>query len=175
MESANFTLTSFHQAEEILNKQSGFKALTGTTDFAKIASSDDPKCKLAYNLFIDRILNYIGAYYVKLGGKVDALVFAGGIGEKSSKLRADIIARCECLGFAVDGKTNDEPEDTSVFEITGSGAKHKTLIVQTDEQVSRLSNHILLDVHGLADCVLVRDGQGVRGGGRGVQVETINV
>lgn len=109
--------------------------MTGTTDFAAIASSSSPECKLAYDLFVDRILNYIGSYYVKLGGQVDALVFAGGIGEKSAKLRADVVAQCQCLGFEIAAAKNDDVEDTSVFEISANGAKHRTLVVQTDEQV----------------------------------------
>src|SRR4051794_25655985 len=64
-------------AEQILNKESGWKALTGTTDFGKISSSDDEKCRLAFDIFVDRILGYVGSYYVTLGGNVDALVFAG--------------------------------------------------------------------------------------------------
>lgn len=109
--------------------------MTGTSDFSKIAGSDDPACKLTYDLFVDRILSFVGSYYVKLGGHVDALVFAGGIGEKSSLLRDSIIKQCECLGFELDQKKNDDPEDTSVFDIGSSNAKHRTLICQTDEQV----------------------------------------
>src|ERR1700710_2676893 len=72
------------RAEEILNKESGWKALTGTTDFGSISSSSDPKMKLAFDIFVDRIIGYVGSYYVSLHGKVDALVFAGGIGEKGA-------------------------------------------------------------------------------------------
>lgn len=67
------------KAEEILNKQSGWKALTGTSNFAEIAKPDAPEShKLAMDIFVDRIVGYVGSYYVKLGGEVDALVFAGG-------------------------------------------------------------------------------------------------
>ena len=62
----------------------------------------------------DRIAGYVGAYYVALGGRVDALVFAGGIGEKSPRLRARVAAQVACLGFAeVDEARNNgrEAED----------------------------------------------------------------
>src|SRR5271156_4469959 len=63
-------------AEYILNKQSGWAALTGTTDFSKIADANAPESyQLALDLFIDRIVGYVGNYYVKLDGHVDALVF----------------------------------------------------------------------------------------------------
>lgn len=124
-------------AEEILNKKSGWQALTGTTDFGVISSKaeqGDEKCKLAFDLLVDRILGYIGNYYVKLGGKVDALVFAGGIGEKGAQLREAIVARLDCLGFAIDAEKNKKPDDQVVAQITKSGAKHKVLVCQTDEQ-----------------------------------------
>lgn len=122
------------QAEEILNKKSGWKALTGTTDFGHIASSEDPACKLAFDIFVDRILGYVGSYYVALGGRVDALVFAGGIGEKASGLRDTVGARCRCLGFEIDDKKNRMEIKEVVQDIGREGAKHQVLVCQTDEQ-----------------------------------------
>ncbi|MCJ1276505.1 hypothetical protein MMC21_004311 [Puttea exsequens] len=123
-------------AEEILNKQSGWKALTGTTDFGAISSSDDPKCKLAVDIFVDRILNFVGSYYVKLGGQVNALVFAGGIGEKAAFLRSMVAERCQCLGFELDQSANEKRVEDVVRDIGRKGARHRILVCQTDEQVS---------------------------------------
>jgi acetate kinase len=127
-------------AEQILNKESGWKAIAGTTDFGKISAGEDEGSKLAFDLFVDRILGFVGSYYVTLRGEVDALVFAGGIGEKGVKLRAKVVEGASCLGFAVDEKANAEPEDEVVTEVTGSGAKHKVLICQTDEQLEMARN-----------------------------------
>lgn len=130
-------------AEELLNKKSGWKSLTGTTDFGQIVqkmkenkdNSDDPNV-LAYNIFADRILAYIGSYFVKLGGKVDALVFAGGIGERSVELRETIISSAGCLGFTLDGEQNAAVKegDAKVVDITGNSTQ-KTLVCWTDEQL----------------------------------------
>ncbi|KAJ7352398.1 Acetokinase family-domain-containing protein [Mycena albidolilacea] len=78
------------QAEHILNTQAGWKALAGTTDFAAITAqrADDDAARLAFEMFADRILNYVGSYHLKLGGAVDVLVFSGEIGERSKELRA---------------------------------------------------------------------------------------
>ena len=92
-------------------------------------------CKLAYDIFLDRIVGFVSSYYVKLEGQVDALVFAGGIGEKSSRLRADVVKACHCLGFEVDEAKNSDPADASVTDVGTDSAKHRTLICQTDEQV----------------------------------------
>ncbi|KAL2067153.1 hypothetical protein VTL71DRAFT_1577 [Oculimacula yallundae] len=122
------------RAEEILNKESGWKALTGTTDFGTIASSDDPKMKLAFNIFLDRVLNYIGGYYVVLNGKVDALVFAGGIGEKSDLLRRKVAENMACLGFEIDEEANGKKIEDVVQSVGKEGARHKFLVCKTDEQ-----------------------------------------
>lgn len=125
------------QAEEILNKNSGWKALTGTTDFGRISSSDRQEDVLAFNIFVDRILNYVGPYFVKLNGEVDALVLAGGIGEKGAKLRAAVVEGVNCLGFELDGGKNGrigEKEDV-VTDISSDRAKYRTLVCRTDEQL----------------------------------------
>ncbi|KAI9758691.1 MAG: hypothetical protein M1835_000559 [Candelina submexicana] len=120
--------------EDILNKRSGWKALTGTADFGQIASSDDPKCRLAFDILVDRIVGYVGTYFVSLEGKVDALVFAGGIGEKSALLRATITQKCRCLGFYMDVTKNDSPANEVVADIGEQGHNPRILICRTDEQ-----------------------------------------
>jgi len=105
-------------AEEVLNKKSGWKALTGITDFGKVSASKDPKCNLAFDLFVNRILAFVGSYYVTLSGKVDALVFAGGIGEIGSRLRKAATHGVECLGFAFDEEANESKVDDTVVDIT---------------------------------------------------------
>lgn len=124
-------------AEEILNKQSGWKALCGTTNFAEIAKPDAPEShKLAFDIFVDRIVGYIGNYYVKLGGHVDALVFAGGIGEKSAYLREVIADKCACLGVSIDQQKNEELEGAGNVIDIGASGKMRTLVCETDEDVS---------------------------------------
>lgn len=126
-------------AEQILNKESGWKALTGTTDFGTISSKaegGDEKCKLAFDLMVDRILGFVGSYYVTLRGDVDAIVFAGGMGEKGLALRKAVIEGAKCLGFDIDQSKNEKPGEGVVEEITKRGARHRVLICKTNEQVS---------------------------------------
>ena len=111
--------------------------MTGTTDFGTISSSSAPECKLAFEVFVDRIVGYIGSYFITLGGQVDALVFAGGIGEKSSSLRHRVVEKCRCLGFGIDEQKNDSFIENVVEDIGQPGARHRTLVCQTDEQVSQ--------------------------------------
>ncbi|KAK5114794.1 hypothetical protein LTR85_010107 [Meristemomyces frigidus] len=126
------------EAEQILNKESGWGAITGTTDFGVISSKaaqGDETCKLAFDIMVDRIADFVGSYYVKLGGKVDALVFAGGIGEKGAQLRQAVVRKAACLGFELDEGKNGAPlEDEVVVDIGRQGARHTVLVCQTDEQ-----------------------------------------
>ncbi|KAH8100844.1 Acetokinase family-domain-containing protein [Cristinia sonorae] len=144
------------RAEEILNKQSGWKSLMGTTDFgtivqrrnAALSSSESPSADqdlavLAFNIFVDRILTFLGSYFVKLGGKVDAVVFAGGIGERSVEVRESVVKGVECLGFGIDkGKNEDVQkkreeggESVKVVDVSAEGAREKKVLVcWTDEQ-----------------------------------------
>ncbi|KAB5536593.1 Acetokinase family-domain-containing protein [Coniochaeta sp. 2T2.1] len=122
------------RAEEILNKESGWKSLTGTTNFGTIAGSDDPTNKLAFNLFVDRVCGFIGTYYVSLKGEVDALVFAGGIGEKSEQLRRAVVEQCACIGFEIDEGKNGGKIEGVVEDVGKEGARHRVLVCQTDEQ-----------------------------------------
>ncbi|TFK40129.1 Acetokinase family-domain-containing protein [Crucibulum laeve] len=151
------------KAEDILNRKSGWKSITGTTDFGEItkhAELDNPDSsiasknpnRLAFDLFADRILNYIGSYYLKLHGNVDALVFAGGIGEKSVELREMISQRVECLGFRKlsnerngnVGKSGDVVEEISDPAEDEEGKKAKRILVcSTDEQLEMARECVL--------------------------------
>lgn len=117
-------------------------------------------CKLAFDIFAYRIIGYIGSYYVKLNGKVDALVFAGGIGEKAALLRTRIVEKCQCLGFGLDQQTNNNSIEDIVRDIGKEGARHRTLVCQTDEQVCIVP---VVLTFTYADETSVRNGQAVCG------------
>ncbi|MFA5089351.1 MAG: acetate/propionate family kinase [Candidatus Omnitrophota bacterium] len=79
----------FKDVEDLLNKSSGMKGISGLTDFKAIldaAAKDEHKSRLAFDMFVYRIRKYIGAYMGVLG-KVDAVVFTGGIGSGRPETR----------------------------------------------------------------------------------------
>lgn len=125
------------EAEMILNKQSGWKALTGTTDFGVVsekAEKGDEMAKLAFDTFVDKLVGFVGSYYVKLGGQVDAMVFAGGIGEHGVSLRKAVVEKAKCIGFQLDESANTKPGEDLVVDIGKSNDGHRVLVCQTDEQ-----------------------------------------
>ncbi len=81
------------QVEEILNKKSGLKGISGISNDMRIleskAKAKDKRAKLAIDIFIYRIKKYIGAYTTVMAG-CDALVFTGGIGENQKRIRNEI-------------------------------------------------------------------------------------
>ncbi|CCM00081.1 uncharacterized protein FIBRA_02108 [Fibroporia radiculosa] len=158
------------QAEEILNMQSGWKALAGTPDFGevvermkRVAAEDrvaagnsgsdlrgwqgEEKWKLAFDLFVDRICGFVGAYYVRLGGKVDALVFSGGIGEKSAEVRDAVVSAATCLGFGLDitANTGIRGKEGVVFDIGSNKYERQVLVCRTNEQLEMAKECALAD------------------------------
>ncbi|KAF8575551.1 acetate kinase [Ramaria rubella] len=126
------------EAESILNTEAGWNALTGTTDFHKIATSREASHKLAFDIFIDRICQFIGGYFVQLEGRLDALVFSGGIGENSPELRSAVSQRCTCLGFdTIEETKNQEVSGTGdvVFDIGEGNKPTRTLVCKTNEEL----------------------------------------
>ena len=63
---------------------------------------------LANNMYVNRIVDYIAKYYVKLEGNVDAIVFTAGLGENAREFREAILEKLECLGIKVDKEKNSK-------------------------------------------------------------------
>ena len=127
------------EVENILNKESGLKGLSGiSSDFKEIeeaANQGDQRAILSIHTFCYRLRKYIGAYVAAIGG-IDALVFTGGIGENSAWVRA---LACQGMSFAnveVDEILNRtiSPHSREVKEISGPDSKVKVLVIPTDEE-----------------------------------------
>ncbi len=101
------------QLDEMLNKSSGLKGIAGTSDMRQVIQNmqeGDELATLAFQMFVHRLRTFIGAMLASLDG-LDALVFAGGIGEHSPDVRA---AACEPFGFlgiALDEQKNAHASD----------------------------------------------------------------
>jgi acetate kinase len=91
--------------EDLLNHHSGLFALSsGESDVKALeerARSNDPKARLALDIFAISVRKTIGAYLALLGG-VDLLVFTGGIGEHSDHVRSSATQGLESLGLTAD-------------------------------------------------------------------------
>jgi acetate kinase len=122
--------------ESLLNKDSGLKGICGIVDMREViesAQSGDSRAKLAIEMVCYRIKKYIGAYYAVLG-RLDALVFTAGIGEKSALIRAGACQGLSHLGLEVDPAKNESPSKNA-FEIQTKTSTAKILVVPTNEEL----------------------------------------
>ena len=85
--------------EDLLNFESGLLGIAGTGDMREIEQdvTSNGRDKLARDMYIDRVIHYIGAYLAKVP-YINAIVFTGGIGENDEKLRLQIMKRLQHLG-----------------------------------------------------------------------------
>ncbi len=84
---------TFDQLDRLLNRESGLKGICGENDMRRIharIAEGDADAALALEMFVYRIRKYIGAYVAVLG-RVDALVFTGGIGQNDVVVRERIL------------------------------------------------------------------------------------
>ncbi len=121
------------KVDNLMNKSSGMLGLTETTnDLREIlyeAEQGSEQHALALDIFCHRIKKYIGAYAAVLGG-LDAIVFTGGIGEKSSHVRGEVLNELGFLGVEVDEVKNEANE----LQI-GSGPV-EVMVVPTNEELA---------------------------------------
>ena len=128
---------SVEEVVTILNKKSGLLGISGVSndmrEVQQAARDGNRRAQLALDLFAYRIKKYIGAYMAVLG-RLDALVFTGGIGEHASKVRAAICSDMEEFGIELDASENEDPKAKGSRTVSTNRAKVKVLIVPTDEE-----------------------------------------
>ena len=95
------------ELEALIYKKSGLLGVSGiSSDMRTLRSSGDPNAREAIALFVYRIIREIGSLAAALGG-VDGLVFTGGIGQRDSQTREDVVEGCAWLGASLDKEAND--------------------------------------------------------------------
>jgi acetate kinase len=117
-----------------LNRESGLLGLSGVSDFRALEerrAAGDAEAALAFDVTVHRIRKYVGAYAAVLG-RLDALAFTGGIGERSPVVRAAVVDGLGVLGLELDVVANAEgPAE----RLVSSGASSTPVwVVPTDEE-----------------------------------------
>ncbi len=121
---------SVGEVEKLLYHDAGLKGLSGiSSDMRQLLASSDPRARLAVEVFVYRIVREIGSLAAALGG-LDALVFTGGIGERSAEIRAAVCAGSAWLGLRLDDGKN-RAGDT---RISAPASAVIALVVPTDEE-----------------------------------------
>lgn len=126
---------SADEMNQILNKKSGVLGVSGISfdfrDLEEEAEKGNDRAQLALDMFIERVKRYIGGYMAELG-HVDAICFAGGIGENSSSMRKEILNTFEELGVKLDLEKNNTREEAL---ISADDSKVKVYVVPTNEEL----------------------------------------
>ncbi len=132
-ERAGLTLAEVKQQ---LAKRSGLLGISGLSgdvrDLEEAAARGHRRSQLALEVFAYEVKKYIGAYAAALGG-LDALAFAGGIGERGVAMRRRICEGLDFLGIALDPARDDVRGEEAV--ISPPDARVAVLVVPTNEEI----------------------------------------
>lgn len=147
---------SLKEVDAILNKESGLLGLSGKysdhRDIEMGINNGESDSLLADTIYVNRIVDYIAKYYVKLEGNVDALVFTAGLGENAREFRENILRKLECLGIYIDSEKNMEIAsylDINEGCISIEESKVPVYVIPTNEELM-----IALDTYDL-----IKDGE----------------
>ena len=118
-----------------LEHEGGLLALAGTADMREVlarADAGDDEARVALGVYLHRLRAGVAAMVAALGG-LDALVFTGGVGERSAPVRAAAADGLGFLGVALDAARNDAPDGDA--DVSPDGAAVRTLVVPAREDL----------------------------------------
>jgi acetate kinase len=128
---------AFGAVERMLNRESGMVALSGLPNdmrgVREAAEKGDQRAGLALEIFTRSVKKAMGGFIALMGG-VDAIVFAGGIGEHDVRSRAEILGGMEEMGVVIDATLN-EAKESRLRGISASESKTMILVVPAKEDL----------------------------------------
>ncbi|HLL99416.1 MAG TPA: acetate kinase [Pyrinomonadaceae bacterium] len=130
---------TIHEVEMLLNKQSGLLGISGLTNdmrelLAEADESGDRRARLAIEIFCYRARKYIGAYLAAMNG-ADAVIFTGGIGENSARIRALICEELKWLGVELDDERNRAHTQGREGVISRDDSRLSVYVIPTNEEL----------------------------------------
>jgi acetate kinase len=137
--------SSADDLDRLLNRESGFKGLAGSSDLRQVMAAIDrgeERARLAFDVFIHRLAAEMGAMLAALGG-ANAFVFTGGIGENVPQVRERACARFAFLGVLLDPAKNALRPDR---DVAAAESKVRVLVIRTEEdwEIAREVRRVLL-------------------------------
>ncbi len=130
---------------DALEHRSGLLGLGGSADMREIlagARAGEPRACLALEVYIHRLRAGIAAMAAALGG-LDALVFTGGVGERSAEVRADAASGLGFLGVSVDEARNRAARADAEIGAAGAGARTLVIGAREDIEIARQVRELL--------------------------------
>ena len=143
------------QVDKILNKQSGLLGIAGIDsgdcrDVLQASDKGNKQCELAVNMFVRRIVKYLGAYSALLNG-IDAIVFTGGIGEHSDTIREMVIDQVSSFNVGLNKQVNENCKGEAPTIISTKDSRLRVVVMPTNEElmIATQSIQLLLDENRL--------------------------
>ena len=134
---AKATGRPFEELLAELSTKAGLAGMSGTSgdmrDLEEAAAAGSERARTAIEVYVAAIRHWLGAGIVELGG-LDAIGFAGGIGENSPATRAAVLAGLGDLGIAIDEQANAAPAKGE-RRISGPGSRTAAWIIPTNEEL----------------------------------------
>lgn len=128
------------QVYDILHNESGLLGLSGEQDVRDIQKKRTKKAKLALEKLGLDVKKYIGQYHAELNG-AEAIVFSGGIGEKSWRVRELALSGLENLGIKLDKVKNKRvTKPKAINMIHARSSKVKILVIPANEELQMLKD-----------------------------------
>lgn len=129
---------SAEEVYQMFNKESGFKGMStvgpDSRDVLAAVDAGNEHAILTNKLFVRRIADFIGQYYVRLGG-CDLIIFSAGIGENEPRTRKEVVDQIkEALGVEIDEALNSTIHGKECL-ISTPNSKIKVAVIPTDEEV----------------------------------------
>ncbi|WBA12420.1 acetate kinase [Salinivibrio kushneri] len=129
---------SVEQINTMLTKESGLQGLTEVTSdcrFVEDNYGEKEEATRAMNVFCHRLAKYVASYTATLDGRLDAIVFTGGIGENSGPIRELVLERLALLGVDIDKERNLKARFGGEGVITTDESRVPAMVISTNEEL----------------------------------------
>lgn len=125
------------ELSDLINKKSGVAGISGISsdmrDIDAAIEKGDERAKLALDMYIYRIIKYVGAFAAVLNG-VDVIVFTGGVGENQQILRKRVCDHLTYMGVKIDDEVNFSSRGEEKL-ISAPDSAVKVVVIPTDEEL----------------------------------------
>ncbi|EPP22218.1 acetate kinase [Vibrio fluvialis] len=129
---------SVDDINKMLTKESGLLGLTEVTSDCRFVEDNygaKEEATRAMDVFCHRLAKYVAGYTASMDGRLDAIVFTGGIGENSAPIREMVLNRLAIFGIEVDGDANLKARFGGEGVITTANSRIPAMVISTNEEL----------------------------------------
>lgn len=123
---------------KMLTKESGLLGLTEVTSDCRFVEDNcgaKEEATRAMDVFCHRLAKYVAGYTASMDGRLDAIVFTGGIGENSAPIREMVLNRLSIFGIKVDSDANLKARFGGEGVITSADSNIPAMVISTNEEL----------------------------------------